>query len=84
MRGAASEHVLVAQGDRIVGAADVRVKRVPVIGGGLAYVSGGPLLSLRPEDGKFASVLERTILALKDEYAVRRGCVLEVDPPGNG
>ena len=43
-RGAVSEHVAIERGDELVGLADVRVKKLPVVGGGLAYVSGGPLV----------------------------------------
>jgi peptidoglycan biosynthesis/recognition FemAB-like protein len=80
-RGAASEHLLIIEGDRLLGAADVRFKRIPIIGGGLAYVSGGPLLSLHPENDKFASFLGKTIQALREEYTVRRGCVLRIALP---
>jgi hypothetical protein len=81
LRGAASEHVLVYDAGRLVGAADVRLRRLPVVGGGLAYVSGGPLLNLRSGDERLPFFLARTLRALKQEYAVRRGCVLRCVPP---
>ena len=43
-RGAESEHVAVRCGGETIALADVRIKRLPVIGGGLAYISGGPLV----------------------------------------
>ena len=81
VRGAVDEHVLVSGGGRVIGAAAVRVKQLPVLGGGLAYVSGGPLLSINPEDGAFASALSGTLQALEEEYTARRGCVLRIALP---
>lgn len=80
-RGASSEHVLLRDGDRVVGAADVRVKRLPVLGGGLAYVSGGPLVLPPPEDETFAADLGRAIRALAAAYTAQRGFVLRIAPP---
>ena len=81
IRGAVDEYVLIGDGRRVIGATGVRVKHLPILGGGLAYVSGGPLLTLDPEDGAFASVLGHTIRALEAEYSRRRGCVLRVALP---
>lgn len=79
-RGAACEHVAVTDGDgEVLGLADVRVKRLPVVGGGIAYVSGGPLTRRgRADDvGRLGRVLE----GLKAEYCGRRGMVLRVVGP---
>src|SRR4051794_21872966 len=38
-RGATSEHVAIRRGSETIGLADVRIKQLPVIGGGLAYIS---------------------------------------------
>src|SRR5678815_607328 len=40
---ATSEHVAIRNGNRLVALACVRIKTMPLIGGGIAYVSGGPL-----------------------------------------
>ena len=70
-RGAVSEHVAIECGDELVGLADVRVKKLPLVGGGLAYVSGGPLVGRRP-----CERLERCLEALMRHYVDRRGLTL--------
>jgi hypothetical protein len=73
-RGAISEHVAVERDDELVGLADVRVKKLPVIGGGLAYVSGGPLVD------NDLDRLDDCLDALVREYVDRRGLTLRVQP----
>jgi CelD/BcsL family acetyltransferase involved in cellulose biosynthesis len=77
--GGVSEHVAVQDGARVVALADVRVRKLPIVGGGIAYVTGGPLTA---SDGvldveRFVAVVR----ALREEFAVRRGLVLRVVPP---
>ena len=74
-RGAVSEHVAVERGGEIIGLADVRIKRLPMIGGGLAYISGGPLV------GDDVECLEPCVDALVREYVDRRGFTLRILPP---
>ena len=71
------ETVGVFDGDRCVGLANVRIKRLPLTVGGIAYISGGPLI---PEDGA-GDELRLTLQALADEYVRRRKLVLRVMPP---
>lgn len=80
-RGAVSEPVWIRRGDRVLGAADVRVKPLPIIGGGLAYVSQGPLLALPPSDPAFPETWGAAIRALGEEYCRRRRCILRIAPP---
>jgi CelD/BcsL family acetyltransferase involved in cellulose biosynthesis len=80
-RGATSEHVAIRCGGEIVGLADVRIKRLPLIGGGLAYVSGGPLI--RRLDGSDGALerLDFSIEALVREFVRRRGLTLRIVAP---
>jgi CelD/BcsL family acetyltransferase involved in cellulose biosynthesis len=83
-RGAASEHIAIQRGDEIAGLADVRIKMVPVIGGGLAYISGGPLI--RKSDDGIADQ-ERLVVcldALVREFVQRRGLTLRILAPIGG
>ena len=80
-RGATSEHVAIRRGAETLGLADVRVKRAPVIGGGLAYVSGGPLI--RAADGRSSDPerLAACVDELVDDFVRARGLKLRLMPP---
>jgi CelD/BcsL family acetyltransferase involved in cellulose biosynthesis len=75
--GACSEHVAIGQAGDVIGLADVRIKRLPLLGYGVAYVNGGPLVrrgasTVRP--------LRACLEALRREYVQRRGLLLRIQP----
>lgn len=73
---AQSEHVVIQDRNGvIVGGADVRIKKIPVVGGGIAYISGGPLLS--SDDCGYEDVIS----VLLEEYVHKRSLSLRVMPP---
>lgn len=74
---ATAEAVGIYEADRCVGLATVRVKRLPFGSGGVAYISGGPLL--RGDGG--SDDLRLTLQALANEYVQRRKLVLRIVPP---
>jgi hypothetical protein len=76
---AESVHVGIRDSSELIGMADVRVKRLRVLGGGIAYVSGGPLTRLNDERG--IERLQRCLRALQDEFVDRRGLILRVSAP---
>jgi hypothetical protein len=77
---AAAECAVVDRGGVPAGVASVRVKRLPHMAIGIAYVAGGPLVRPR-EDGSARERLEVVLGALKEEYVEHRGLVLRVAPP---
>jgi hypothetical protein len=80
-RGAISEHVAIRRGSETIGLADVRIKSLPVIGGGLAYVSGGPLVGIPGGVGEELDRLELAVGALVREFVERRGLTLRIAAP---
>jgi lipid II:glycine glycyltransferase (peptidoglycan interpeptide bridge formation enzyme) len=78
--GAISEHVTIEDNSQgIIGLADVRIKKLPVVGSGIAYINGGPL-TLRNDTfdkNEFSKVIE----ALKSEYVLNRKFSLRIIPP---
>lgn len=76
--GATSEHVALRDGARVLGIADVRVRRLPLVGGGIAYVTGGPLTR---SGGFDVERYAAAAAALREEYAGRRGLVLRIAAP---
>lgn len=77
--GACSEHVAIRDGTALLGLADVRIKRLPLLGSGIAYVNGGPLV--RQDDPCPRDDLRASLAALLDEYVRRRGLLLRILPP---
>src|SRR6266540_2526923 len=60
-----------------IGLACLRIKLLPFRAGGVAYISGGPLIRA----GGSVDDLRRTLSALADEYVRKRRLVLRVVPP---
>jgi Acetyltransferase (GNAT) domain len=77
--GAQSEHVALVQAGATLGLADLRIKRIPVLGTGIAYINGGPLV--RRNDPHDVDRLRGCLGALVREYAQKQGLVLRVMGP---
>jgi hypothetical protein len=77
--GATSEHVALLDGTDLLGLADVRIRRAPVIGGGIAYVTGGPIV--RQDGGGTSEQLRVCLDGLAAEYVAHRSLVLRILPP---
>jgi hypothetical protein len=80
-RGAASEHVAIRRGNETLALADVRIKLLPVIGGGLAYVSGGPLVRAFEDPFDELDRFDAAVDALTREYVHGRGLTLRIVAP---
>lgn len=77
---ATAESVVVTREGRSVGLASVRVKRLPGLGTGIAYIAGGPLVRHRDDDDQPRERLDAVLAALVEEYVQRRRLVLRVAP----
>lgn len=77
--GAVSEHVAVRDGGRTLAIADVRIRRLPMIGGGVAYIGGGPLT--RRGDSADEALFQAAVEALSAEYVDSRGLSLRLMCP---
>lgn len=78
-RRALSEHVVVRCGERVIGMADVRIRQLPVIGGGIAYISSGPLV--RAGESEHGGALKAMLGMLVARYVHERGLSLRILPP---
>jgi lipid II:glycine glycyltransferase (peptidoglycan interpeptide bridge formation enzyme) len=68
------EHVLIEEGDSVLGAATVRIRTIPLTSMGFAYIAGGPLTRLdRPDDD---ARLFACLNTLKRHYVDHRGLTL--------
>ena len=78
-RGGNIETVVIRREGMIVGAAVVRLFQVPFLGGGLAYLAGGPLT--RKGDGDDLQRFEWSMEGLRRHYTEERGYSLRVLGP---
>ncbi len=80
--GARVEYLLLEEQGQPVAAAAVRIKTVPGLGRGIAWIASGPLLhpcgGPAPDAARIAAVLA----ALRAEFCIRRGHVLRLRPAG--
>lgn len=81
-----SEYVAIRKNGELIGICNVRVKRIPFLRWGIAYVNGAPLIELagaqgvaEPETiGHVGERLSLCLRALRQEFGDRRGLVLRV------
>jgi lipid II:glycine glycyltransferase (peptidoglycan interpeptide bridge formation enzyme) len=72
-------HLVLKRDGEVVGVAQVRLVRLPVLGKGIAYIRWGPLCRLEAEPLQ-EETLRQLMLALKAEYAEKRGLMLRIVP----
>jgi CelD/BcsL family acetyltransferase involved in cellulose biosynthesis len=74
------EFAVLRDAGEVIGVAAVRIRAIPVLGGGIAYVSAGPLTRRAgddADDGRFGQCLD----ALSAHYVERHGYVLRCLAP---
>lgn len=79
IRASTHEEVAITSGGRLVGIASVRIRTVPLLGVGLAYIASGPLVQ-RGTEGDLDR-LRLGLAGLRDEYVRKRRLVLRVLAP---
>jgi hypothetical protein len=79
--GAICEHVAVYDGADIIGLADVRIKRIPLLKTGIAYINGGPLVLRNLCDTVSSDSYKACLQALVRRYVNERQLVLRILPP---
>ncbi len=75
--GACSEHIsVVDEQGNLIALSNIRIKKLPFGLGGIAYISGGPMVDRGQKDFKkeFRSVLA----VIRKEYVTKRGLVLRI------
>jgi lipid II:glycine glycyltransferase (peptidoglycan interpeptide bridge formation enzyme) len=72
-------HVLLKRNGEIVAAAQVVIRKIPLLGTGLAHIKRGPLWQLRGTQRNLQT-LRRMLRALRDVYEVRRSLLLRIFP----
>ena len=78
-RHATSEHVEIVSEGETLGLASVRIRTLAMLGGGVAYISCGPLTRMGRDDD--IDRLTRCLAILQQEYVERRGLILRILAP---
>jgi len=73
-------HLLLKQDDQVVGMAQFRIVRVPLISSGIAYLRWGPLCRRRDGTAAPQTLLPALLKAIADEYARRRRLLVRILP----
>jgi hypothetical protein len=78
--GAVSRHVVLRSSiGNVVACADVRIRKLPLIGGGKAYINGGPLTC--NNDKLQQNTLCTVLLTLVDHFVLGQNLSLRILPP---
>jgi lipid II:glycine glycyltransferase (peptidoglycan interpeptide bridge formation enzyme) len=72
-------HVVLSRAGNIIAAAQLRIARLPVVGGGIAYLRWGPLCH-RNGYGLDPATIAEIITLLRDEYCRQRRLALYIVP----
>lgn len=76
--GSRDSHLMIVERGRVLAMARVAVVRLPIVGGGLAFMKFGPVW--RRADGADAGACRQILAAAVAEYCGRRGLMLTLQP----
>ncbi len=79
LQSTAVEYIKVQSQETVLGLASLRIKKLPVLGAGIAYIGGGPLTRKGPSLD--LEVLQQCLQSIKQEYANKRKLLLRISPP---
>lgn len=75
---ARSENMAIREAGKLLGLCNVRIRKLPLLPFGIAYVNGAPLVLNSAESVDSATALSRCLNALRQEFVDVRGHVLRV------
>jgi hypothetical protein len=75
---ARSENVVIRQDGELLGICNVRIRKLPLLPFGIAYVNGAPLIVNSDDAVDRATTLSRCLNALRKEFVDTRGHVLRM------
>ena len=73
------EHISIEMDDKVIGIAQVRIRVLPYINRGIAYIFGGPLFQLQENESNI-EFLRIILNKLKMEYVTKRSLLLRIKP----
>jgi len=80
--GGEARFVAIEEDGRLVAAACARIKVLPILNRGIAWIASGPLTLLRDAPTPDDAALKRILLALREQFVLREGHTLRLRLPG--
>lgn len=75
---ALSENVVIRKDGNLLGLCNVRIRKLPLLPFGIAYVNGAPLVMKSAEAIEYATALSSCLNALRKEFVDTRGHILRL------
>lgn len=73
------KHIAIYANQNLIGLAKVRIKTMPILNRGIAYILNGPLWQKRNQENNI-QILSDIFTALREEFVVKQQLVLRIQP----
>lgn len=73
------KHIAIYSDKNLIGLVKVRIRTVPILNRGIAYILNGPVWQKRNQEINF-QILEDIFLALREEFVLKQQLVLRIQP----
>ncbi|HMN25937.1 MAG TPA: hypothetical protein PKE38_15640, partial [Ignavibacteriaceae bacterium] len=73
------KHIAIYSDDNLIGLVKVRIRKVPILNRGIAYIFNGPLWQKKNHENSI-QVLSDILVALREEFVVKQQLVLRIQP----
>lgn len=77
--GRDTSHIIIKEGSTIRGCCQLILRRLPLLNIRIAHIKWGPLCLKKGETFR-PEILLHLVRAIKEEYAIKRGCLLRIEP----
>jgi len=75
-----SDHIAVYKDNELIGLADVRIKKIPFVPAGVAYINAGPMVRKDNDRQKNTERLQIVLECLIDTYVKQKKFILRIQP----
>lgn len=73
------KHIAIYSNQNLIGLAKVRIRTIPILNRGIAYILNGPLWQKRNQENNI-QILSDIFTALREEFVVKQQLVLRIQP----
>lgn len=73
------KHIAIYSNNTLIGLVKVRIKKVPILNRGIAYILNGPVWQKRNQENDI-QILANIFVALREEFVLKQRLVLRIQP----